>query len=135
MRSLTIASIACAVALLAGCGGTSKSGTSKTPTSATGTSTPPAASTPSIAIAQDKNPGQTNYWPPQYENGLVSACVNNKITPTESMCNCIVAALQSHHPALAESPADRNVVEQWMTTASGDPFSLHEYALNCSSQG
>jgi hypothetical protein len=69
--------------------------------------------------------------PPPYENGLISACVNNKIAPTKSMCNCIVASLQSHHPALAESSADRKVVQQWMGTASGDPFSLHEYALNC----
>jgi hypothetical protein len=63
----------------------------------------------------------------------VSACVSNKIAPTESMCNCIVSTLQSHRPALAESPGSRDVVQRWMTTATGDPFNLREYALNCGS--
>jgi hypothetical protein len=130
-----------AAATLGACGGST---TNTTHTSSASTRTAAASSTQAssatsatsttaaaVPIAQDKNPSQPDYWAPTYENGLVSSCVGNKIAPTENMCNCILALLQSHHPALAEQAGSRETVDQWMRTASGNPFGLRGYALRC----
>ena len=115
---------------LIGCGGST---VHKTSTTSTAQKTP-APQVNGIPTAQDRNPNQQDYWAPQYENGLVSSCVNNKITPTKGICTCIVALLQSHHPALGDQAGARAVIQQWMRTASGNPYGLRDYAQSCSNR-
>lgn len=127
-------------AALTGCGSTKTTTSVKSTThagaSATTTTTAPTTttSTTSFAMAQDRNPNQPDYWSPKFENGLVVSCGSNKIARTQSMCNCIVASLQSHHAGAAQDPSEVAEIRRWFQTGSGNALGLKGYALNCGQQ-